>query len=96
MALMGMRTWLTCCARTSAVTPSAMIPVSHVTIFRNHGLGAGTSLEHLHSQLIATPVISNEVRQRLHEALRHYDDLAITCSARKSSWNLRQRQRELG
>ncbi len=48
--------------------------VAHVTIFKNHGAGAGTSLEHPHSQLIATPVISSQVRSRVHEALRHYDE----------------------
>jgi UDPglucose--hexose-1-phosphate uridylyltransferase len=48
--------------------------VAHVTIFKNHGVAAGTSLEHPHSQLIATPVISSQVRGRLHEALRHYDE----------------------
>jgi len=48
--------------------------VHHITIFKNHGLDAGASLQHPHSQLIATPVIPSQVRQRLHEALRHYDD----------------------
>ena len=57
--------------------------IAHVTIFKNHGAGAGTSLEHPHSQLIGTPVISNQVRTRLHEALRHYDDFGecIFCTA---------------
>jgi UDPglucose--hexose-1-phosphate uridylyltransferase len=48
--------------------------INHVTIFKNHGVDAGASLQHPHSQLIATPVIPSQVRQRLHEALRHYDD----------------------
>jgi UDPglucose--hexose-1-phosphate uridylyltransferase len=48
--------------------------IAHITIFKNHGMDAGTSLEHPHSQLIATPVISLQVRQRFQEALRHYDD----------------------
>jgi len=48
--------------------------IAHVTIFKNHGKDAGTSLEHPHSQLIATPVISSQVRGRFHEALRHYDE----------------------
>jgi UDPglucose--hexose-1-phosphate uridylyltransferase len=48
--------------------------IAHVTIFKNHGVDAGTSLEHPHSQLIATPVSSFQVRQRVQEALRHYDD----------------------
>ena len=46
----------------------------HVTIFKNHGNAAGASLEHPHSQMIATPVISHQVRNRLYEALRHYDE----------------------
>lgn len=49
--------------------------ISHITIFKNHGLDAGASLQHPHSQLIATPVIPSQVRHRLHEALRHYDDV---------------------
>lgn len=48
--------------------------IGHVTIFKNHGADAGASLAHPHSQIIATPVIPSQVRHRLHEALRHYDD----------------------
>ncbi len=44
-----------------------------VTIFRNHGKRAGTSLSHSHSQLIATPIVPANVRHRLEEALRYYD-----------------------
>ncbi len=48
--------------------------IAHVTIFKNHGADAGTSLEHTHSQLIAAPIISSQVRNRMYEALRHYDE----------------------
>ncbi|MFQ5663956.1 MAG: galactose-1-phosphate uridylyltransferase, partial [Terriglobia bacterium] len=48
--------------------------VEAVTLFKNHGPAAGTSLEHTHSQLIGTPVIPTEVRERLETALRFYDD----------------------
>ncbi len=48
--------------------------VAHVTIFKNHGITAGTSLEHPHSQMIATPVISQHLRTRMFEALRHFDE----------------------
>ena len=56
--------------------------VAHITIFKNHGRGAGTSLQHPHSQMIGTPVISSQVRQRLYEALRHFDEFGecIFCS----------------
>ena len=36
--------------------------INHVTIFKNHGVDAGASLPHPHSQLIATPVIPSQVR----------------------------------
>ncbi len=48
--------------------------VEAVTLFKNHGAAAGTSLLHPHSQLIGTPVIPTEVRERLEWALRFYDD----------------------
>ncbi len=48
--------------------------VNHITIFKNHGADAGASMQHPHSQLIATPIIPSQVRHRLHEARHHYDD----------------------
>ena len=48
--------------------------IALITIFKNHGVDAGTSLEHPHSQLIATPVISLQVRERFQQAQRHFDD----------------------
>ena len=45
-----------------------------VIIFKNHGEGAGTSLEHPHSQIIGTPVMPPHVRHRMEEAMRYYDD----------------------
>lgn len=56
--------------------------VEAVTLFKNHGAAAGTSLHHPHSQLIGTPVIPTEVRERLERALRFYDEngTCIFCS----------------
>ncbi len=48
--------------------------VEAVTLFKNHGASAGTSLMHPHSQLIGTPVIPTQVRERLESALRYYDE----------------------
>ena len=48
--------------------------VAHITLFKNHGPAAGTSLEHPHSQLIATPIIPSEVRERMEAALQFYDE----------------------
>lgn len=67
--------------------------IAHVTIFKNHGVGAGTSLEHPHSQLIATPIISSQVRGRMYEALRHYDEFGecIFCTALEEELNEKTR-----
>jgi UDPglucose--hexose-1-phosphate uridylyltransferase len=48
--------------------------VEQVTIFKNHGEAAGTSLAHPHSQMIAAPVITSQLRERLINALRHFDE----------------------
>ncbi len=53
---------------------SADSRVEQVTVFKNHGEQAGTSLEHPHSQLIATPVITAQLRDRLIYSLRHFDE----------------------
>jgi UDPglucose--hexose-1-phosphate uridylyltransferase len=45
-----------------------------VIVFKNHGRGAGTSLEHPHSQIVATPIVPTRVRYWLEEAMRYYDD----------------------
>jgi UDPglucose--hexose-1-phosphate uridylyltransferase len=48
--------------------------IEHATLFKNHGATAGTSIEHPHSQIIATPIIPGEIRERLESALQFYDD----------------------
>ncbi|MGA1839830.1 MAG: galactose-1-phosphate uridylyltransferase [bacterium] len=45
-----------------------------IILFKNHGRSAGTSLEHPHSQLIATPVVPQDIRNRIEESMRYYDD----------------------
>lgn len=49
--------------------------VDLVTIFRNHGVRAGTSLEHPHSQIIATPLVPLRVREQLEETQRYSANL---------------------
>jgi UDPglucose--hexose-1-phosphate uridylyltransferase len=44
----------------------------YVSVFKNHGELAGASLEHPHSQLIATPIVPTTVEQELEGALRHF------------------------
>lgn len=56
--------------------------VEAVTIFKNHGKDSGTTIEHPHWQLIGTPVIPPDLRERLEWALRFYDDngMCVFCA----------------
>lgn len=44
----------------------------HALIFKNTGALAGASLDHAHSQLIALPLVSAEIENRLTNAAFHY------------------------
>ncbi|MDD5136498.1 MAG: galactose-1-phosphate uridylyltransferase, partial [Candidatus Omnitrophica bacterium] len=47
--------------------------IEAVTIFKNHGPGAGCSQEHPHSQFIATPITPPQTRVRLEQAAEFFD-----------------------
>ena len=49
--------------------------VQLVTIFRNNGPRAGTSLRHPHSQIIASPIIPIQIRHVIREAVRYFDTM---------------------
>lgn len=58
--------------------------VKLVLAFRNHGLSAGASLAHPHSQIIGTPIIPPGIRRKYEVAIRHFDDMeeCIYCTVR--------------
>lgn len=62
----------TYCQRYDSLRKDARVKL--ILLFRNHGRQAGTSLEHPHSQLVATPIIPFHIRQKYEVAVRHYDD----------------------
>ncbi|MFQ5561541.1 MAG: galactose-1-phosphate uridylyltransferase [Nitrospinota bacterium] len=53
----------------------------YILIFKNHGVEAGASLSHPHSQLIALPIIPNLVREELEGAENHFKlkDRCVYC-----------------
>lgn len=44
----------------------------YILIFKNHGEQAGASLEHTHTQLIATPIVPKRVAEELSGAEQHF------------------------
>jgi UDPglucose--hexose-1-phosphate uridylyltransferase len=57
---------------------SAKPYVRYVQVFRNHGLEAGASLSHPHSQIIATPFVPSIVKEEM-TASKNYRDLHGKC-----------------
>ena len=45
----------------------------YVLIFKNHGAQAGATLEHTHTQLIATPIIPRILQEELEGSRRYYE-----------------------
>jgi UDPglucose--hexose-1-phosphate uridylyltransferase len=64
--------------------------IEHVILFKNHGEGAGTSLQHSHSQVVGMPVMPVQLRNRLEEALRHWSDHGECVYCRCLSEELRE------
>lgn len=64
-----------------------------ILIFKNQGESAGTSLRHPHSQIVATPVVPREVRQKYAVATAYYDDTGrcIYCDVVKEELGIKER-----
>ncbi|MCK5914511.1 MAG: galactose-1-phosphate uridylyltransferase [Deltaproteobacteria bacterium] len=45
----------------------------YIMVFKNHGLAAGATLEHSHSQIIALPIVPKRVREEVDGCKRYYD-----------------------
>jgi UDPglucose--hexose-1-phosphate uridylyltransferase len=53
----------------------------YVLVFKNHGVAAGASLEHSHSQIIALPIIPKRVAEEIEGAKNYfnYKDRCVFC-----------------
>lgn len=67
--------------------------IEAIILFKNHGAKAGTSLEHPHSQIVATPIVPHQLRNRLAEAMRYFDDCGecLFCQTMKDELESGQR-----
>jgi UDPglucose--hexose-1-phosphate uridylyltransferase len=53
--------------------------IKYTLIFKNHGLEAGASIEHPHSQIIATPIIPKRIIEETRNAGIHYEATGGNC-----------------
>lgn len=65
----------------------------YILVFKNHGASAGASLEHSHSQLIATPIIPVQVVEELEGFRNHYNykERCIFCDIIRQEQSFRKR-----
>ena len=49
--------------------------IEYILFFKNHGRNAGASLLHPHAQMMALPMVPNDVRVRADEARHHFDEV---------------------
>ncbi|MBU8934808.1 MAG: galactose-1-phosphate uridylyltransferase [candidate division Zixibacteria bacterium] len=47
--------------------------LKYILVFKNHGAAAGASLEHAHSQLIATPIIPKKVLEEIEGSRKYFE-----------------------
>jgi UDPglucose--hexose-1-phosphate uridylyltransferase len=50
------------------------IRLRYIQVFKNHGIRAGATISHPHSQVVGMPVVPARVKERLENAKAHYDD----------------------
>ncbi len=53
--------------------------IEQIIYFKNHGERAGASLKHPHNQIIALPIVPNDIRNRMDVSRRFFDDTG-TCA----------------
>jgi len=65
----------------------------YVLVFKNHGVAAGASLEHSHSQIIALPIVPRRVSEEIEGAKNYfgYKDRCVFCDIIRQE--LQQRNR---
>ncbi|MDQ7825240.1 MAG: galactose-1-phosphate uridylyltransferase [Candidatus Eremiobacteraeota bacterium] len=67
--------------------------LAHIIIFKNHGEGAGTSLEHPHSQIVATPIVPTQVMGRLRSAREYHGKNGECVFCRMAAEELKAKKR---
>lgn len=67
--------------------------VNYVSIFHNHGVEAGASIAHPHSQIITTPLIDVDLNKALSKGRDHYNNEKSCLYCKMNEWELKKRDR---
>ena len=66
---------------------------SYVLIFHNHGRGAGASVSHPHSQILAIPFVPSDVRRSLEGSSRYWNNQKRCVHCDIIEWELKEKKR---
>jgi len=75
------------------VSLAAIKGIEAIIIFKNHGPQAGCSLEHPHSQLVATPIVPPQIRGRVERAMSYFDATGACIFCKTLEEELKAKQR---
>ncbi len=67
--------------------------VNHISIFHNHGAGAGASVAHPHSQIITTPLVDVDLHKALLTAQGYYRKNKECVYCRMNKWERKFKKR---
>jgi len=67
--------------------------VNHISIFKNKGPGAGASISHPHSQLIAVPIVDPDVVRSLEGSLRYFEQNKKCIHCVMLEWDRKEKKR---
>jgi len=67
--------------------------VNYVSIFHNHGVEAGASVAHPHSQIITTPLIDTDLRNALSNSQKYFKKTRKCIYCLMNNWEKKSRRR---
>ncbi|MCD6402308.1 galactose-1-phosphate uridylyltransferase [bacterium] len=67
--------------------------VNYISIFHNHGVEAGASQPHPHSQIITTPLIDSDLRKALLNSRKYYQKNKKCIYCEMNKWELKVKER---
>jgi len=67
--------------------------VNYVSIFHNHGVEAGASIHHPHSQIVTTPLIDVDLRRALANSEKYFKDHRRCVYCQMDKWEKKFKKR---
>ncbi len=67
--------------------------VNYISIFHNHGVEAGASIAHPHSQILTTPLIDVDLNKALAKGRSYYEHKRNCIYCRMNEWEMQKRER---